>query len=303
MDNLFEKLTVVIPTLNEEKAIGKVIDELLELGLSPSQILVVDGHSTDRTVDIARSKGVNVVFQEGRGKADAIKTALKYVKTPYILFMDGDYTYPAKHIPELLEAAERRGYAEVIGARLYGRENIPLLFRFGNWALTKLFNLLFGTRLRDVLSGMYLVKREFLEDMDFSTKGFSIESEIAAHIASTGGEIGEVPIVYRQRLGEKKLKVRHGIRIALDMIKLAWRYNPVFLVTLIGASLLVPGLALSAYVAYDLVVHGVKHYVKGLIAAILVAIGLNSLVLAILSVYIKRAEIRILRRIRMCRCR
>ncbi|HIP56638.1 MAG TPA: glycosyltransferase [Ignisphaera aggregans] len=291
------ELTIVIPVLNEEEAIGKVLDELFKEGFRREQIVVVDGGSTDRTVDIAKSMGVKVVLQEGRGKADAIKTALKFVNTPYMLVMDGDYTYPAKYIRNLLELAKRCDLDEVIAARRYGRENIPIVNRFGNWVLTQMFNLLFGTKLSDVLSGMYLVKKESVEDLLFTTKGFSIESEIAAHIAATTGKIGEYPIEYRRRIGRKKLRVVHGIRIALDMVRLAWQYNPVFFIASIGALLLIPGIALGIWVAYHYLFLGIKYYVKGLIALFLTLIGLQSLFIAILALYLKRMEFRIVKKL------
>ena len=288
-----DKLTIVIPVLNEEQAIGKVLEEILSEGYKPQQILVVDGGSTDRTVEIARKYGVKVLQQEGRGKAKALQTALKHVSTEYVLVMDGDYTYPAQHIGELLEKIERERQDEVIGRRVFNPKTQPLTFRFGNHALTLLFNLLFGVRLRDVLSGMYIVRTERLRDMAWETKGFSVESEIAAHIASTTGKISEHPIQYRQRIGKKKLGVLHGIQIAKDMIRLAWRYNPAFFIFMLGSLLLIPGLALGAYVAYHYFFTGIKYYVKGLIALVMVMTGFQSLMLAILAVYMKRMEYRL----------
>lgn len=296
------ELTIIIPVFNEEEAIDKVLDELFKEGFRREQIVVVDGGSTDRTVDIVKSMGVKIVFQEGRGKADAIRTALKFVNTPYMLVMDGDHTYPARYIRDLLQLAKRCDLDEVIAARRHGQENIPIVNRFGNWVLTKMFNLLFGTKLSDVLSGMYLVRKESVEDLLFTTKGFSIESEIAAHIAATTGKISEYPIEYRKRIGRKKLRVVHGVRIALDMVRLAWQYNPVFFIASIGALLLVPGIALGIWVAYHYIFLGIKYYVKGLIALFLTLIGLQSLFIAILALYLKRMEFRIVKKLsNVCR--
>ena len=212
-------VVVVIPTLNEERAIGLVIEELLAQGLSKEQIIVVDGRSTDRTREIARRKGVKVIIQKGKGKADAIATAIEYLDSQgsnfkYVLIMDGDYTYPAKYIGKLLEYADNHRCDEVIGARVKGREHIPKILRLGNWFLTRLFNALFGTRLRDVLSGMYVIKADILKEIPWEMKGFSVEAEIAAHVVSSG-RVCEVPIEYRERLGRKKLGVRHGFLLSL----------------------------------------------------------------------------------------
>ena len=290
-----ELVTIVIPTLNEEEAIGPVIDELKGFGWN--NILVVDGNSDDATRTIAASKGAKVVVQEGRGKADAIKTAVKHVATPYVVIMDGDYTYPAKHIAELLEKAVGEGLDEVIGARRRGREHIPLVNRFGNWVITKAFNLLFATHLSDVCSGMYLVRTDVLREVRFEAKGFSVEVEIAAHVASTTRRIDEIPIEYRRRIGRPKLGKRHGFTIMLDALKLALRYNPVFLLFSASSLILVPSLALAAWVGYRWLLQGVKHYVWGIIAIVGVGVGFISLLLAIMALYLKRLELRILERL------
>ena len=105
-----------------------------------------------------------------------------------------------------------------------------------------------------------------MADMEFASRGFGIESEIAAHVASTGGTICEVPIRYRRRVGQKKLGLRHGLHIAWDMAALALRYNPAFFLSLAAALLALPGLGIAAWVAYKWVFLGVKHYVWGIIS-------------------------------------
>jgi len=291
----FQDLTAVIPTLNEAEAIGKVLDEVISVGVPKENILVVDGGSTDDTIEIARSKGIRVIMQEGKGKADAIKTASKYIKTPYTLFMDGDYTYLAHHIPELYEKI-KRGYSLVIGWRQFNPRSQPWMYRAGNKLLTSFFNLLFGTKIHDVLSGMYVIKTEILRELMYETRGFGTESEIVAHVACTTGDVTEVPIEYRQRLGKKKLGIKHGFQILKEMIRLTWRYNPTFLIFALGALLLIPGLTLGAYVAYHYFFTGIKYYVKGLVAIILTLTGFQSLLLAILTLYLKRMEYRLTRK-------
>ncbi len=295
--NDLSDFTIVIPTLNEEDSIGAVIDEILSLGLKKEDILLVDGGSTDNTLKIAESRGVKVIMQEGSGKADAIKSALKQIKTRYAVFMDGDYTYPAKHIIDLLKVAKCGGYDEVIGSRQWGRENIPIVNRLGNWMLNKLFSLLFNFSIKDVLSGMYVIDTLTVGESVIEMKGFSIESEIAAHVISTTGKITEIPINYRKRIGKKKLKLRHGLSIARDMIRLAWRYNPAFFIFSLGALLLIPGILLGGWVAYRLLFNGVKHHYKGLIAIMLVLTGVQSSLLAVMALFIKRVERRFIERI------
>jgi len=288
-------VTAVIPTLDEEGCIGLVIDELRANGIE--RILVVDGGSRDRTREVAASKGVPVVMQEGRGKAMAVKTALKYVETPWVLVIDGDYTYDASYVDSLLRVAAE-GYDEVIGARLIGRENIPPLNRLGNWVITRTFNLLFGTRLSDVCSGMYLVRTDVLREVWFEAKGFSVEVEIAAHVASTTRRIAEVPVRYRKRpAGEPKLGKRHGFQIMFDAVRLAWRYNPTMVVFALGSLPLVPGVPIFLWVFYEYVFRGVEHFVWAILSLQMLGVGLISMLLALMSIYLKRMEYRIMERI------
>ncbi|MEL9989872.1 MAG: glycosyltransferase family 2 protein [Thermoproteus sp.] len=292
---MLDDVTVVIPTLNEAEGIVKVLEELR--GIGASNVLVVDGGSTDGTAELARRMGARVIFQEGRGKADAVKTALRRVETPYVVVMDGDFTYPAEHVKDIV-AKLREGYDEVIGARRYVEPGaMSRLFAFGNKVLTWWFNLLFGTHLTDVLSGMYGLRREAVADALFATRGFSVEVEIAAHVASAG-EIAEVPIRYRRRVGKKKLKMHHGLQIALDAFRLSWLYNPLFLLGSLGALLLAPGVLLASWVAYKWIFLGVKHYVWGIISFSLMGAGIVSGSVAVLSLYIKRMERRLIRAIR-----
>lgn len=292
-----EEVTVVIPTLNEAEAIVKVIEELKAVGVT--RILVVDGGSTDGTAELAERAGARVVRQEGRGKADAVRTALRLVETPYVVVMDGDFTYPAEYVPMLVKKV-REGYDEVIGARVETEPGAQSpVFALGNRILTWWFNLVFGTRLSDVLSGMYALRRDSVSDALFAMRGFSVEVELAAHVASAG-EVAEIPIRYRRRLGRKKLGVRHGVKIAVDILRLSWMYNPILVLALAGSLLLVPGVLLAAWVGYRWVFVGVKHYVWGIIAFVLMAGGVAAGAVAALSLYLKRMERRLLLRLKRC---
>mgnify|MGYP001772501569 CR=1 FL=1 len=292
-----DDFTVVIPVRDEVEAIGPVLEELLAVGVDRDRIIVVDGWSSDGTREVASSYGVKVVNQlYPGGKAGGLRTGFELVETSSVIVMDGDYTYPAGHIWDLCKALDR-GYDMVIGVRNPEPGAMNPIFKFGNRVLTLWFNLVFGTKLRDVLSGMYAIKLEALKGLLWEAGGFSVESELVAHIASTTGRIGEVDIAYRRRKGRKKLGVAGGLRIALDMIRLSFSYNPIFTLFSIASLILIPGLALDAYYLYHLVFSDVKYYMKGLLGAIMTIVGLQTLTTAILALYMKRMEFRLRRAI------
>ena len=106
---------VIVAALNEEAGIGLTIAELKD-NLDSPHILVVDGNSSDRTVEIAKNLGVDIAFQDGVGKGDAIVKALKLTKADadYVVLTDADFTYPAKHVPEMIEILEQNPEAGMV---------------------------------------------------------------------------------------------------------------------------------------------------------------------------------------------
>lgn len=286
-----QDVTIVVPTWNEVQAIGQVIDEIREYGYK--HILVLDGYSTDGTADAALKKGVQVVSQTGRGKTGALATAVQYVETPYILVMDGDCTYDPSNIEKLI--AHARTYDEVIGARTYGRENIPILNRLGNRFISWFFKVMFAVNLTDVCSGMYLIRTQAAKKLEFTTGGFDVEVEIAAQFADDG-KVTEVPINYRSRVGRQKLSsLRHGFTIATSILRLANLHNPVVLYAAFIALSFIPALTILGWVAFERIYSGLWHSGYAIVGLLLLILSLQSLAVATISLLIKRSEQRIYR--------
>jgi dolichol-phosphate hexosyltransferase len=286
-----DQVTIVIPVKNEESAISLVIDELLIEGYS--NILVVDGYSTDKTLKIiGEKKSVKVLSQHGGGKTGAVKTAIEHVTTPYMLIIDGDYTYPAKDIERLLSHCSN--YAEVIGVR--DPKNISRVHRFGNSIITRSFNLLFDAGLSDVCSGMYLLNTEAARESELNSKGFITEVEITAQMV-TQHRVTEVPISYRPRVGKGKLSTWNGFSILLAVAKLARMYNPVLLFSTIGAAVIIPALGVLGWVIYQQAVFSVWHSGWALVGIAMLLIALQSVAVASVSTILKRMERRISERI------
>ena len=216
---LSSNISVIIATLNEEEGIGPTIGEMQKILHNPYMV-VIDGNSIDRTIEIAKNMGADVMLQEGRGKGDAMFQGIKTLasKVPYIVFTDADYTYPAQYIPqmiELLEANPRVGM--VIGNRFKGQYNLSKTitnpFYVGNKLLAFAQLVMNGINLGDPLSGLRVVRTEALDGWKPKSKGFDVEAEMNTTVERRGYGIMEVPIDYRNRMGEKKLKLRHGLGI------------------------------------------------------------------------------------------
>jgi len=224
MTQLNESISVVIATLNEEEGIGPTIGEMQRV-LNHPYMVVVDGNSVDRTIEIAKNMGADVMLQEGRGKGDAMFQGMKGLtsKVPYIVFTDADYTYPAEYIPQMVEILERDPtVGMVIGDRFKGQKNMSKSFTnpfyVGNRMLAFAQLVMNGIKLDDPLSGLRVVRSEALDGWRPKSKGFDVEAEMNAFVERRGFRIIEVPIDYRSRLGEKKLKLRHGLGIMKRII-------------------------------------------------------------------------------------
>jgi glycosyltransferase involved in cell wall biosynthesis len=282
-------VTVVIPTLNESEGIGKVIDDIKMEGYD--NLLVVDGFSNDGTPKIAEAKGAAVVMQHGPGKAGALKTAIGMVNTPYMVVMDGDDTYKAADIKNLLTFAGE--FDEVIGARTEGRNNIPTVNRFGNWIVSRAYKLLFGSPITDVLSGMYVLNVEKTREIEMTSASFDIEVEIASAMAASGS-VTQVPISYRKRIGKQKLRPSHGGRILSTLLWMAYYYNPVFLFGALVSLAAIPATGILLWVLFEGLFLGIWHGIYATFGLGLLLIATQAASVALISLIMKRSEKRIM---------
>jgi len=217
-ESQYPSTLVVLAAWNEEDGIGRTILEL-EHYLVCSRILVVDGKSRDSTVDVAKNLGADVICQEGKGKGNAISCAIKHIDADvdYVVLIDADYTYPAEFLPQMMKILdEDPRVGMVCGNRFnshYHLKSMHNMLYFGNVLIATAHNLLNGTQMRDPLTGMRVVRSKILKDWNPRSEGFDIEVELNHHVERQGYGIAEIPISYRQRVGEKKLKPKHGFSI------------------------------------------------------------------------------------------
>jgi glycosyltransferase involved in cell wall biosynthesis len=279
-------VTVVIPTLNEEEAIGPLIDEVKAAGYG--RILVVDGYSKDGTARVAAERGAKVVGQHGRGKTGAVLVARDVVDTPYFLLMDGDYSYDPADIDRF--ARHANGYDHIIGFRPRNSPYISRTHKVGNWILTKTFNLLMGSNVPDVACGMYLMRTEKVKQLTLDRQGFEIDQEIAAQML-LDGKVTYVPINYRARLGKAKAPTwRQGFRALFAIIGLAIRYNPILLFSVLASLVLVPAFVLLLYASYLYLFFHSYHGGYFLGSLVLFVLGAQGFTVSTIAVMLRRME-------------
>jgi glycosyltransferase involved in cell wall biosynthesis len=212
-------VATVMAALNEAEGIGLTIEELRS-HLPDAHLLVVDGRSNDRTVEIAKDKGATVLIQEGTGKGQALGQGIEQLPSGirYIVFIDADFSYPAEYIPKMIEILDHNpDVGMVVGNRFNGDIRLKAAsadrFYIGNRLLAFAQHLVNGIKLRDPLSGLRVAKLEALNGWKPKSKSFDVEAEMNYRVECEGYQIVELPIKYRPRLGEKKLKLRHGLII------------------------------------------------------------------------------------------
>jgi glycosyltransferase involved in cell wall biosynthesis len=199
------KITVIIPCLNEEQGIAKVLRAMPEF---VDEVIVVDNDSTDGTPDVAASLGAHVIREQIRGYGRAYKRGFACATGDIIVTLDGDHSYPVDAISYLLEAFLHLGVDFLNASRFPVRDGRAMSFKhkFGNLVLSVAMSLLFFRWVRDSQSGMWVFRRSVLKEMRLVSDGMAFSEEIKIEaIRSRRIRLGEISIMYSSRLGEAKL--------------------------------------------------------------------------------------------------
>jgi len=284
------KVTIVIPTLNEEETIGDVIERFKKLGYS--DILVIDGKSSDRTREIAAEKGARVVIQSGEGKGQAIAEAFTIVDSDVVVIIDGDGTYMPEEVDKLLNPIRNDKADHVVGNRFAGYEEgaFTKLNLVGNKILNTFFRFIYGVELHDILSGYRALKKEVYKNVELKKLGFEIETELTVETLVKGFRILEVPITYKRRSGRAKLRpIRDGIRIGKTIYELLKRYSPARYLYFVGVLFLIFGFASGIYVVIEWY-RRITHYLLATLTTLLILSGLQLLMFGIISDFIFRSN-------------
>src|SRR6266550_365675 len=224
-------LSVVIPAYNEQDNIPSTlasipVDELRAAGATV-EVLVVDNGSTDATARLACAHGARVIVQPVRGYGNAYKAGFANCLGDIIATGDADRTYPFEILPQALALfqAERLDFLSTNRLGALRPEAMTRSHVWGNWALSTLTRLLFNLPFRDSQSGMWIFRRQVWTQSRVLSGGMAFSQELKTEAFRNGFRCGELPIEYRPRGGEKKLRtVRDGARNATQL--LAHRTRP-----------------------------------------------------------------------------
>uniref|UniRef100_A0A7C3RHL1 S-layer glycoprotein N-glycosyltransferase AglJ n=1 Tax=Archaeoglobus fulgidus TaxID=2234 RepID=A0A7C3RHL1_ARCFL len=281
------EITVVIPTLNEEEAIGEVVGGFVKRGY---RVLVIDGNSKDRTREIARDSGAEVVIQSGRGKGQAIAEAFDIVDSDILVLVDGDGTYLPDEVEKLLDPILKGKAEHVVGNRFanFERGAFTRLNLIGNKLLNMFFRFAYGVDLRDILSGYRALKREVYKSVELKKSGFEVETELTVETIARGFRIVEVPITYRKRGGKTKLNpLKDGFRIGRTIYELMSRYSPARYLYIFGLVFVIAGILSGAFVVYGWF-HRVTHYLLAILTALLIITGVQLVMFGLIADFIFR---------------
>jgi dolichol-phosphate mannosyltransferase len=296
-----DEVCVLVPTLDEAETIGDVLDGFIEQGFE--HVLVVDGGSTDGTVDIAEDRGARVVDQSGEGKGQALRDGFELAERPYVLCLDGDGTYRPEQAERVLGALVDHDH--VIGDRFADLEPgaMPRLNQFGNRVINGGFRLVHGRDFEDILSGYRAFDADVLERLDLTADGFGIETELSVESVKRDVDTTVVPITYEPRPtgSEANLRpFRDGFVILLTLYALARTNNPLFYFGSVGMGSTGAGLAVAVFVAFDWFVNRQPHNILAIVAAAAILLGVQLLIFGVLSdlvVTLHREQMRLIERL------
>ena len=205
-------ISVIIPTLNEEMTISQIIE-----GSKPhaDEIIVIDGHSTDRTVEVVKKMGIKVVFDNKKGKGAALRHSIKHVKGDVIVFIDADGSHNPEEIPKLVEPILKGEADHVTGSRLIGGSSelhggFDECFRLmGSSFITACINWKYKVRLSDSQNGFRAIKTDVIKQLDLKENITTIEQEMIMKTLYKGYKITEVPTHEHKRIaGYSKIKLK-----------------------------------------------------------------------------------------------
>jgi glycosyltransferase involved in cell wall biosynthesis len=217
-----DMVSVVIPTLNEAGNILEAVTTIEKELTYPKEIIVVDGNSTDGTIQIVKDTNCKLIIEPRRGYGIALKTGFKHARGDIVVMVDGDGTYEVRHINRLLETMMKNDAELCLATRMYDPNKAMGLMNFvGNKIITFCYDFFYKQFLSDTQSGFRAISHAAIEKVDLDQDDMAFATEMLVQFARKGFKMVEVHSTYKSRkYGKTKLrKVKSGIEIFATMVR------------------------------------------------------------------------------------
>ncbi len=273
------RVAVLVPCYNEEQTIAKVVEDF-RAQLPSAKIYVFDNNSTDQTVNAAQQAGAIVHREARRGKGYVLRTMFSQVEADLYVMVDGDGTYPANKVHDLMTPILSGEADMVIGSRLLpgSHSRFKVLNLTGNKLFLLFLNSIFRVHITDLLSGYRAIRRQLVKGLPLLSRGFESETELTVKCLERGYRILEVPVALSPRpVGSRsKIRIVHdGFLILNTIFSLARDYKPLTSFGLLGLALIMSGSIPGVIVIREFVITGQVHRLpSAVLAASLILSGL-----------------------------
>jgi glycosyltransferase involved in cell wall biosynthesis len=276
------EIAVLIPCYHEEAAITKVVTDF-KIALPNATIYVYDNNSKDRTVEFARDAGARVYSETLQGKGHVVRRMFSDIEADVYVLVDGDATYEAASAPEMVRKLLAERLDMLNGTRV---TDIAAAYRrghqLGNTMLSGLVRKIFGSRIKDMLSGYRIFSRRFVKSFPALSSGFEIETELTIHALELSMPLGEMDTPYKDRPEGSTSKLRtysDGLRILRTIVLLVKDERPLIFFASAGLILFLVGCCLSIPVFVEFHrTHAVRRFPTAILSLGLVLMSFMSLV-------------------------
>lgn len=290
-----QKIAIILPAYNEESTIGPTIESFWR-AIPGAEIVIVNNNSADTTGKTARNTlarlGAHgwVINESRQGKGNAVRRAFSDVDADIYVMADADLTYPAEMVGMLIQPIIDGEADMVVGDRLsmghYTRENKRPFHGFGNHLVKTLINRLFGSGLKDIMSGYRAFNRKFVKNYPILVEGFQLETDVTLHALDKRFRILEIPVPYKDRPAGSFSKLntfRDGARVIFTIAQILRYYKPMAFFGTTAFIFAVAGIIAAIPVFNDWIVHRyIYHIPLAVLAAALEIVAVMSLSLGLM---------------------
>ncbi len=280
------RIAAIVPCHNEEQSVAAVISEL-QRAVPGIDVVVYDNASTDRTAEVARQAGAEVRSEACPGKGNVIRRALADLEADLYVMIDGDDTYDATALPEMIETLVDGPYDQVTGVRVArSKDAYRSGHELGNRAFNKIVSVIFRRPVTDMLSGYRVFSRRFVKSFPAISRAFEIETELTVHAINNRVPQAEVFVGFKDRAegSDSKLRTYHdGFRIARMITRLLHHERPLALYSTLATLTVLTAIGLGLPVIDEYLRTGlVGRFPTAFLAASLVVVAFIVLVVGIL---------------------